>query len=365
MAAVALRPRFGSAHLLLATAELNVGKWDETFLELREAQRLQPGDPTILNCLGMALSYHGQPDEAIAAFREAIRLSPQYDLGYANLADLLMNQGQPDEALIVSREMVRTFPNYAAAHARLAQCLVMLRRLDESIAEYREAIRIAPLYPLNHANLAATLRQRGDYAGAAAWFRTAFELYSDPQWQATIRKELDRTQRRATLAPRLIAVVGGKAQPADAAEALEFAYLAHDQQKFATASRLFDRAFEIEPKLAEDRDNSHRYNAACAAALAVSGQGHDEPPLDETSRARLRRRAYQQLKADLDGWEALRHGQPFERARMQQFLSRWKVAPDLAGLRATQALMRIPEPDRHDLEVLWAKVDDLVRPQTP
>ncbi len=314
MAAVALRPRFGSAHLLLATAELNVGKWDETFLELREAKRLQPDDPTIPNCLGLALNASGKPDEAAAAFRQAIRLAPRYTLGYANLGDLLLNQGKPDEALAVFRDMVRLVPDFAPAHARLAQSLAALRRLDESVAEYREAIRIAPQFALAHANLAAVLRQRGDFAGAAAEFRTAFELYSDPQWQAIVRQELARTERRATLAPRLIAVLDGKAHPKDAAETLEFAYLAHEQQRFAAASRLFDRAFEIEPRLAEDRNSSNRYNAACAAALAASGQGRDEPPLDERARSRLRRQAYLRLEADLAGLEALRIGQPFEKS---------------------------------------------------
>jgi eukaryotic-like serine/threonine-protein kinase len=365
MAAVALRPRFGSAHLLLATAELNVGKWDDTFLELREAQRLQPDDPTIQNCLGLALSYYGKPDEAIAAFREAIRLSPQYDLGYANLADLFLSRGKPDEAAAISREMVRRWPNYAQAHARLGLCLASLRRLDEAIAEYREAIRIAPQFAYARASLAATLRQRGDFAGAAAEFRTAFELYSDPQWQATMREQLARTERRAALAPRLIDVLGGKAQPANAGEALELAYLAHEQQRFAAASRLFDRAFEIDPKLAEDRDSSNRYNAACAAALAATVQGRDEPPPDPASSARLRRRAYQLLAADLAALEALRNGQPFEKARLFQTLSHWTVDPDLAGIRTPQALTQLPQPDRHDLETLWAEVTARLQPPKP
>ncbi|MGP0067865.1 MAG: protein kinase domain-containing protein [Isosphaeraceae bacterium] len=363
MAAVALRPQFGSAHLLLATAELNVGKWDETFRELREAQRLQPDDPTIPNCLGLALSAHGQPDEAAAAFREAIRLSPRYTLGYANLGELLLYQGKPDEAAAVIRDLIRLAPDYAPSHARLAQCLSALRRLDEAVAEYREAIRIAPQFALAHANLASVLRQRGDFVGASAEFRTAFELYSDPQWQSAIREELARTELRAALAPRLIAVADGKAQPRDAAETLEFAYLAHEQQRFAAASRLFDRAFAIEPKLAQDRNRSNRYNAACAAALAASGEGRDAPSLDKVARDRLRRQAHHLLKADLAALEPFRKGQPFERAQLQRTLSHWKVDTDLASLRSPQALAQLPEPDRRDWKALWDEVDSLLRSQ--
>ena len=44
---------------------------------------------------------------------------------------------------------------------------------------------------------------------------------------------------------------------------------------------------EADPKLVDDRQAQHRYNAACAAALASSGQGKEEPALDEAARDRL------------------------------------------------------------------------------
>jgi tetratricopeptide (TPR) repeat protein len=364
-AAVALRPQFGSAHLLLATACLNLGKWDETFYQLREALRLQPGDPTIYNCLGLALAAHGEPDEAAGAFREAIRLLPRYGLARANLGDLLLSQGKLDDAVAEFREALRIAPDSALVRARLALCLATQRKLGQAVAEYREAIRIAPQFALAHANLAATLRQRGDFDGAKAEFRTAFELYSDPQWQATIRQELARTERQAALAPRLTAVLAGAVRTEDAAETLEFAYLAHDQQRFAGASRLFERAFEIQPKLADDRTSSNRYNAACSAALAAAGQGRDEPPLDEAARSRLRHSAYQYLKVDLAaGSEALRLSQPLEKARLQQTLAHWKVDPDLSGIRAPEVLAQLPELERNNWQALWTEVDSLLRPST-
>ena len=155
----------------------------------------------------------------------------------------------------------------------------------------------------------------------------------------------------------------GKAQPRDAAETLEFAYLAHEQQRFAAASRLFDRAFAIEPKLAQDRNRSNRYNAACAAALAASGEGRDAPSLDKVARDRLRRQAHHLLKADLAALEPFRKGQPFERAQLQRTLSHWKVDTDLASLRSPQALAQLPEPDRRDWKALWDEVDSLLRSQ--
>ena len=157
-------------------------------------------------------------------------------------------------------------------------------------------------------------------------------------------------------------MLAGDLRTGDAAETLEFAYLAHEQQRFAVASGLFDRAFEIQPKLADDRNASNRYNAACSAALAAAGQGRGEPPLDEAARSRLRLRAYQHLEIDLaDLSKALRLGQPAEKGQILQTLAHWKVNPDLAGIRAPEALTQLPEPERKNWQALWTEVDSLLR----
>src|SRR5262249_51649093 len=66
-----------------------------------------------------------------------------------------------------------------------------------------------------------------------------------------------------------------------------------------------------EPKLAEDTRAGHRYNAACAAALAGAGKGNDKPPLDEKDKAYWRKQALDWLKADLAYWsKQAQTGQP-------------------------------------------------------
>ncbi len=209
MAAVALRPRSGTARLLLATAMLSQGKWDECFAEFREALRLQPDDPTIHNSLGVAYQARGEPRRAAAEFSESIRLQPAYTLARGNLGDLLLAQGRPEEAAATFREMIRRTPGFAPAHSRLAQALANLHRLDEAAAAYREAIRLAPRFAVAYAGLGRVLRQLGDFDAASAAFRTAFEIQPDPQWQAMVRHELARTTRWAALAPRLAGVLAG------------------------------------------------------------------------------------------------------------------------------------------------------------
>ena len=57
----------------------------------------------------------------------------------------------------------------------------------------------------------------------------------------------------------------------------------------------------MEPKLADNLAAVHRYNAACAAALAACGQGNDADNLDGKECARLRGQALDWLRARAAG----------------------------------------------------------------
>ncbi len=67
--------------------------------------------------------------------------------------------------------------------------------------------------------------------------------------------------------------------------------MCYDTKRFAAAARLWAEALAADPKLGDDRRDNHRYNAACAAALAGCGRGADDPRPDDAARARLRGQA--------------------------------------------------------------------------
>src|SRR5262249_34669786 len=94
---------------------------------------------------------------------------------------------------------------------------------------------------------------------------------------------------------------------------------------------------------ADDMKAQHRYNAACAAALAACGRGEDDPPFDETTKARWRKQAIDWLKTDLAAWsKVLENGPPQARQPVPITLKHWTVDPDLAVLRDEAALNRPP-----------------------
>src|SRR5262249_50925331 len=150
----------------------------------------------------------------------------------------------------------------------------------------------------------------------------------DPSWDHPTEQEVRTLERLVELDGKLSAVRRGEAQPADAAERINLALLCGADYKrlYATAARFYAEAFDRDPKLADDLRNQHRYNAACAAALAGCGQGKDADKLDDRERARLRKQALDWLRADLAHWAqqaAKTSDHPGERERMRQALKHW------------------------------------------
>ena len=151
-----------------------------------------------------------------------------------------------------------------------------------------------------HVGLGAALRRRGDFEGAAAEFRAAFELATDP---ASRRDNSARTRQDAA--------AGNPWQgdpptnehdddpTGDPAENLDRAYYFYERQRYARSANLFNRALDQDPGLIGDATNQNRYNAACANLLAAASPGKNEPAQSDSDRTRLRQRARDYLTADL------------------------------------------------------------------
>jgi eukaryotic-like serine/threonine-protein kinase len=179
MAAVAVRPRFASAHHLIGTACQFQGKWDQAIAHYREGLRLQPDDATIYNSLANVYLNQAKPTEAVAAYQEAIRLNPAYDLAHANLILILGNQGKLDEAIAAARVAIKLAPNFHAAHTLLGNCLGARGRLDEAIAEHQEARRLMPTSAQVFDHMGTAYLQQGKLDLAVAAYHEAIRLAHD------------------------------------------------------------------------------------------------------------------------------------------------------------------------------------------
>ncbi len=352
------------AHGILAMVLGAGGKLDEAIAEYRELLRLRPERfEAHLNLGAILCDYKHDYDGAIAEFRQALRLKPDHPVTRYNLGNALRQQGKFDEAIAEYRGAFRLDPALFDAQADIGVAFAAQGKFDEAIREFRVALRLKPDDSITHRDLGRVFRARGEFAQALAEFRTARDLArGNPQFRQEIEQVLTLTERQASLAEQLPSVLAKKLKPVDSAETLEFAQLCYDKKLHAASARLWSEAFQAQPKLADDMQVQHRYNAACAAALAGCGQGKDEPPLDDTAKARWRKQAIDWLKADLAAWsKILENGLQQSRQAVTQTLQHWKTDPDLAGVRDPAALAKLPHDEQKAIAALWTAADTLLK----
>jgi hypothetical protein len=231
----------------------------------------------------------------------------------------------------------------AEAHCNLGHALAKLGRFAESLAALR----------------------RGHELGTklGAWPYPAHELGTKRGgWPYPSAEWVRQAEQMVALEGKLPAFLKGAYQPRDTAERLGLARVCHARKLHHTASRLYVDAFTADPKVADDRQSLHRYNAACHAALAAAGQGEDAARLDDAAKGKLRGQAHDWLKAELTVWgKLLDAGPPPARATIGQVLRHWQRDSDLAGLRDKAALTKLPADERARLTQLWADVAALLK----
>jgi tetratricopeptide (TPR) repeat protein len=366
-AAVALRPHDPGALNNLGLVLDEKGSFDEAVDLFHEALRLKPEYAAAYEGLGDALKHKGSLKEAVAAYKEALRLKPDDAGVQKRLGEALCRMGALDEAVLAYNEAIRLKPDNAEAHYNLGTTLLNNGQLDEAVHELNEAIRLKKDYPEAHCNLGLVLMRKGQFPQAVDELRRGHELGSrDPQhWPYPSDQWLRDAEQLAQLDGRLAAVLEGKDQPKDIDERLGFAQLCQlYRRRYAAAARFYGEAFAAELNLAEDLSSDHRYNAACAAALAGCGQGNDAPAA-EADRALLRSQALTWLRAELTAWKpGLSSQVPEKHTQAVQALRHWREDEDLAGVRDADALKKLPEGERAEWRKLWADVDALL-PNTP
>jgi tetratricopeptide (TPR) repeat protein len=293
--------------------------------------------------------------------RTAIALNPGDATAHLNLGAILCDQVHDYRAAEAAfRQAIRLMPDLAGAHYNLGNALNAQGKLDEAIAEFRTAIKLKLKPDLAHAhvNLGYALQAQGKYDEAIAEFRTALKLNPDirgASWRTHV-------EALAAVADRLPAIVRGDDKPSDAAEGFAAGRICYDKGLYAAAARLYREALALDPKRAGDRQAPPRYDAACSAALAGSGQSKDVPPPDEAARRRLRDQARDWLVAELAEWAKFLKSQgPRARPAAVYMLEHWKVDPDIAGIRDRDALKKLPADEQKAWAALWKDVDALLK----
>jgi serine/threonine-protein kinase len=352
-----LLPRSAQIRVAFGVALQRKGRLDEAIDQYRLALRLDPQEPTAHYNLGDVLLDLGRTEEALACLRRAIQLDPRYAEPHYCLGNFFKANGRLNEAIDSFKQAVAIDPNFASAHYNLGNALKDMGRYDEAVAHYQQTVRIDPTHANCQGALGQALVALGRFGEAQAASLRCLELL--PQGDARrplAQRQLQQCEELLVLERRLPDILHGKEKPADATEGFQFGEICRIKKMPVAAARLFAGALQAAPALFADPRTGHRYNAACAAALAGCTNSEAEIAISEDERARWRKEARAWLRADLVAWSQMSDRDPAIRALMQRTLTHWQADPDLAGLRDPQALDKMSPSEQEECRTLWNEV---------
>jgi tetratricopeptide (TPR) repeat protein/serine/threonine protein kinase len=394
--AIAIAPKLPASYYNRGTVYYDQRKLPEAIAAFNKAIELDPQFALAYFNLGMVLREQKQWPQAIAALKKAVAISPTAD-AYSDLGACLREQKQLTGAVDACEQAIAIDPNHLYAHVNLGNAYLDLKKFPEAIAAYNKAIDIQPKFFGGHFNLANAFREHKQLPEAIAAFKKALEIdpnfarahgglgyvlflhgdfteaagandkalsllpANDPLRPLYLNRRKE-CQQMLALEKRVPLVLEGK-EPAEPGELLKMALMCQlYQRRHAAAVQLYQQAFKAHPALTEDGDQQHRYNAACAAALAGVGKGEDATTLRDEEKEKLRQQARAWLQADLDAYAKNSKGgkapavvQTFER------LSHWQADSDLAGVREFEELRQLPEEEAKVWQRLWADLAGVLK----
>ena len=345
--AITLKTSFAEAYNGLGVALNERGNLVEAIDAYRKAIALRPAYTDAFVNLGNTFSDCEKLPEAIDAYHKAIFHDPGSAEAYYNFGYTLGKLHKLPESGDAFRQAIRINPKYAMAYCELGITLGKQEKLSDAEAAFREAVKLEPDYAIGHLNLGMALASQGKLREAENAFRTVIGLFQPGPTYEGRYNHLPRHLRDKARLPEALCFL---------AETLRL------QRQYVASLRYYSETFQTDPTLMEETaDGQHRYNAACAAAMAGCGKG-DAVNLDAKEYSRLRGQSLTWLRAELDSWDSKLQRNPDKigsevRKRMQH----WQHDTDFDGVRDAKALAKLPEAECREWQALWDKVAELER----
>ncbi|MFT7616957.1 MAG: tetratricopeptide (TPR) repeat protein [Planctomycetota bacterium] len=301
---MALNPSYSLNFILLAQLETINGNYAIAMAAAKKSTELAPAVPYSWNAYGGALLSAGRFDEALEVHNKAIRIQSRYAISHSYKALALMklhrlreSRASIDRAIAYGAsshevywirggilrargefdESIESFETALSINDYNAQIWIDYSRALEAAWRFDEAkVAIEKAFTLDKTDarvmcqLGLIQQKQGDFGGASDTFAAVARR---PDLQNSELAKLARMLRdqsigrrsalanydqlkektRSTLKPRTM---------------LDVAQVAIVKNDFALATELYQAAFTKDPSLADDLNQSHRYNAAWSAARA-------------------------------------------------------------------------------------------------
>ncbi len=152
------------------------GRFDEAAGIFRRLADEHPGIAQLPGNLGLCLRAAGRPVEAMEPLRQALRLRPAYPDVLNALGSILLDQRNLDHALVAFQALVELQPDYPGALLTLGNLFMFVGDGERARAAYRLAILAEPHIGTNYNNLGAVTLSLGNPHDAARQYRRALAI---------------------------------------------------------------------------------------------------------------------------------------------------------------------------------------------
>jgi serine/threonine-protein kinase len=408
--ALEVDPDYAWAYYDLANTLRGVGRREEALEHYRRFQALDPANAHVASILRADRVWRGQGEEVRREWKKALEADPPEHnawFGYAELClfledeaeyrrarhDLLRRFGATSDPGVAERT-ARTILLRPASEEELQAAAALAERavaakattdewiypyflFAQGLAEYRQG-RFDNAISIMKAEASTVMGPAPRLVVAMATYRQGHQEEARQALAATIASfdwsaanvggrddwiwHAIRREAEALIFPHTAAFLEGRYEPHDNSERLALLGVCRFKNLNFAAAKLYADAFATDPKLAEDPQVNHRYNAARVAALVGCGSSEDGLTLTQAERERWRKQARAWLQEDLAAWsKKLDNGATVDPVRVTNNLISWQADPDLAGLREPSALDKLSAEERKEWLALWKEVETLLR----
>jgi choline-sulfatase len=121
--AIAAHLPSADAHLGLAGCQVSERQFDSAIATLRDAERIEPGNPVVTANLGLVLSDSGHPREAIDPLQRSLTVDPDLHQARFGLAIAFARIGRRAEAASTADDLLRRLPPDAPQRAEVERLI--------------------------------------------------------------------------------------------------------------------------------------------------------------------------------------------------------------------------------------------------
>jgi tetratricopeptide (TPR) repeat protein len=192
--AVYYSPGSWSTHYNLGLAYLNLKQNDAALVQLAEAKRLSPREPTVLNNLALAQNAAGQKAEAIATLKQALAIDPTVIEAHNNLGAFLFDQGAYADAQREFSAVLARDPSSVSARFNLGRTLAAMGQQTSAIKTFEEVLQITPDDAEAHYQLGLSYAASGRTTEAVREIQRALNYPTDAQTRREMETKLAEIQ---------------------------------------------------------------------------------------------------------------------------------------------------------------------------